>query len=169
LAKEFKGEIPIVTDIPKGKTSCSIHYRSDSEIMEIAEKLVYKRTGKFASPSEVLRASTYIGICVIWSLFENSGEKSPYGEAMFERMKQREELTNASIAIREFLKDVDAIYLAAEEGIISYDERSEKTNKLISSLPANLKDVARERLKRYEAGEKISQIHDFKSHGGVRK
>jgi hypothetical protein len=169
IAKKFKGAVPIVTDIPKGKSSCSIHYRSDSDIMEIAEKIVYKRTGKFSSPSEVFRAAMHIGISMIWSLYDETGEKSPFGKAMFERMQQREELVNASIAIREFLRDVDAIYKAAEDDIISFDERDTKVNKIISSLPTNLRDVARERLRRYEAGEKVSQIHDFRTHGGVRK
>ena len=169
IAKKWKGDIPIITDVPKGKSSCSIHYRSDSDIQEIAEKLIYKSTGKFESTSQVFRAAMHIGVMLLWSMFENAGASSPFGKALFERMQQREELINSSISIREFLKDIDVIYQAAEDGILSFDDRTEKVNKLIDALPMNLRDVARERLRRYEAGEKVSHIHDLRTHGGVRR
>jgi len=169
VAKDFADAIPIITDMPKGKSTTSIHFRDTTETYEMAEKLVYRRTGFFDTPSESLRAALHIGLSILWEMFDGKGVECETARSMKERWKAREKLDALTAEIRHFIKDVDTHYKAADLGIISHKDRDIAIDAIISKMPKAVQGVARERLKRYEAGEKVTELHEARGHGGDRK
>lgn len=167
MIEMFGSEMPIIKDMPKGEATAAVHFRTTESIVTMAERLVYRRMG-LQSPSEVYRAMMHIGACLLWKATEAKGLPSPDGDVIFARIQQLETLLLTYQNLKNFLHDVDVYFKSAEVGILTFEERDDEIEQMIQSFPNNLQRVARDKLKRFVAGEKISDLTFFKEHGGSR-
>lgn len=168
ILDKFPNKIPILKDIPKGRGATSVNFRTLEDVAVLAEKLIYKRVG-YESQSEVFRAAMYVGLTILWHEAERRSKHTPEADAILKRLQQIEKLTISNSLIKSFLPDVEVVYKSAELGVISMDERDEMVEEIITSFPPNLQNLARERLKRFLAGDKVSEIIEVATHGGDRR
>lgn len=166
--EQFYDKITIVQDIPKGRGSVTIGFRVIDDVPVLAEKMIYKKVG-FSSISEVYRAAIHMGISLLWHYTEIHGKKNPDDSSYIKGLQKIESFVNANRLIKNFLNDIRIVQESFEFGIITADERDNTTEEMIELLPAKIQRMAREKLKRYLAGDKISELTDIRSHGGDRK
>ena len=168
IATQFHEHIPLIMDIPKGMNSKDIHCRVPAFIGEMVEKISYKKEGKFESPSEVIRAAIYIGMNVLYHLIELQGFQSTELKTIFSRMKSSEEVMTYHLLVKEATKAISYLKEAADSGVISFEDRDCQIDGIIKDMPNNLQRITKKKAIQLLAGEKLSSISEFKTHGGKR-
>lgn len=165
VLKEFRSQIPILPGVPKGVQSRTITFSAGLDMTELAENIVYLRTGYFDRPSQVNRAALRIGMQLLYRYFTSNSDVCP----TYKRIRAMEDMLNDMQAIELFTADVSTVCRGASKGITSFDERDELISKMIHDLPKKLHKAAKEVADKIIAGAKVSSLSEYKSHGGDRR
>lgn len=170
IIKDYGQYIPIITGIPKSSSTCNMHVRISSDIVELASSLAFKKSHCFKTPSEAHRAAFYIGTML---LYEMSGDHQPsdnnLGETLYHLMKKTETIMLGNERINKVLLFAEALKKSVELCQIDWNEYHEQVNEAIDLLPKNLQKSARSKLSQLLGGKSLTAMSDFKSVGRPRQ
>ena len=170
IVKEYGKFIPIITGIPKSASTCNMHVRIGSDIVELASSLAFKKSHCFKTPSEAHRAAFYIGTML---LYEMSGDHQPsdnnLGETLYHLMKKTETLMLGNERINKVLLFAETLKKSVELCQIDWNEYHEQVNEAIDLLPTHLRKSARSKLAQLLGGKSLTDLSEYKSVGRPRQ
>ena len=166
----LSGKFPIMTSIAKNTKSVHFNFLGLARHASLAESLIYK-SNRFRNTSEVYRAAIYIGMSILYQLTKDEGtlEQKARADQIYKTIEIMESLNHDRQSIDAIVWAAKDLIDCADSGVIDYEEMGEKTSMLINALPKELRQVARDKIKRIMKGDSIVDIAETKVQRGTKR
>lgn len=151
---ENEYNLPLITEIPKGKKSGHISVKVDAGMAERLSTLAAK-SDEFNNKSGIVRAALNFVVPIFEKLYkDNESRKKAIGKDLYDLKEQ-------TMAFQMDKKLLDIVTIGILEIVQAHDidsingkERDEKIKKAIKALPENLKKEGKQRAGLIKGGER---------------
>lgn len=164
----FQANIPVIVGIPKDEATEKISFSTFSRLRRMAEIIRENNKAKFKTITDVVRAAFYIGIHVLYAMYEE-GRGDEHGAALYEFMQRNEPYYRRNQILDDIIIEVKRLSEVYDKGYISWPEFLANTETLALQAPEEHRKEADEVVKKtlqakYTKGCGIKISEMFKNH-----
>lgn len=165
-AQAAKG-IPILARPLKGAKTYHTSIRVLERLHRIAEE-IKDSSNRYATMSDVYRASIYVGLNVLYEVTRDEFEKNSFLHNLFTLLRKGEVVNQEMLGL-DFLVDLAMVYKnRLEAEVITKDEFRKSVDEIMENLPSHLWGPARKKINRVLNGELCSNLYECQYDGKFR-
>jgi len=131
--------IPIMKGLKNEGRTSRVNVNILARLGEMAEQLIYCSNGRFKTKTQVYRAAVYIGLSILYRMYNDGGGGNTYGNFFYESVKRSEKRLLQAEIIETLLEEMDALHKKERMGLISDDDLQDAVKDMKMSLPEDMR------------------------------
>jgi hypothetical protein len=164
----FGADIPVIVGVPKDEATDKISFSTFSRLRRMAEIIRENNRQKFKTTADVIRAAFYIGIHVLYVMFEN-GNGDQFGQGLYDFMQRNEAYYRKNQVLDDVVLEIKRLSEVMDKQYITWDEFLGNVETIIKQAPpeimADAIEVSQKVLAaKYTKGSGIKISELFKNH-----
>lgn len=158
IADKHGSKIPLMKSLSGDSEGKAIHinFRVHGRIAAQAEQIAAK-SDKINNKSEINRAAHYLGMLILYHLLMRSDCGFKHS-SIYENLLECEDLDYDYQVLDEATRSFKKVFNAFRASIITTKQANKRIENLISSLPENLRSLAREKANLIFENKKLAEV-----------